>query len=223
MKYWITALLLTCSTGFADPRLETLKQHIIDVRPTIEGWCSQEKAVNLFDLIIETRPDVYVEIGVFGGASLFPVAMALKYNDHGICIAVDPWDKIECIKHFDPFKDQQDLQWWAKINLNYIYYSFLDLLSKHDLDRYCKIIRATSDKAAPMIGSIDILFLDGNHSEIASTQDVILYLPKVKNGGYIWMNDTLWTDRQAAVDLLLKECDVIKLIDNGNCILFRKR
>lgn len=209
----------------ADTGIDALKQEVSALLPTLEGWCSKTKAAAFIDLIIETKPDVCVEIGVFGGSSLYPTASALKYLGNGIAIGIDPWDKIECIKYLDPIEDAEHLKWWGSLNIHYIYQSLCNMLRKQKLEDYVKIIKATSEKALSMIGEkeIDILYLDGNHSEFCSTQDVKLYLPKVRTGGYIWMNDTLWKERQDAVDLLVEGCDVIRLIDNGNCILFKKR
>lgn len=207
----------------ADTTVDALKQNVCSVLPTLEGWCSKTKAIEFIDLVLEVKPEVCVEIGVFGGSSLFPVASALKYLGKGIIIGIDPWDKIECIKYFDPIEDAEHLKWWGSLNINYVYQAYNNMLKKHKLDNFVKTIKATSEEAAPLIDKIDILYIDGNHSETCSVQDVLLYLPKVRTGGYIWMNDTLWKERQEAVDLLAVACDVVKLIDNGNCILFKKR
>jgi cephalosporin hydroxylase len=203
--------------------VDALKQEVLTILPTLEGWCSKEKAVAFIDLVLETKPETCVEIGVFGGSSLFPVASALKYLGTGTIIGIDPWDKIECIKHFDPVEDAPHLKWWGSLNINYIYQSFNNMIRRQKLEDFVETIRATSEEAAYAIEEIDILYLDGNHSEFCSLQDVELYLPKVKQGGYIWMNDTLWKERQDAVERLTASCDVVRLIDNGNCILFKKR
>lgn len=219
-----TILFIFCLiTLKAYPFVDALKQEVTKVLPTLEGWCSKEKAEAFIDLVIETKPDVCVEVGVFGGSSLYPVASALKYLGKGIVIGIDPWDKIECIKYFDPVEDAEHLKWWGSLNVNYIYQSFNNMLRKQKLENYVKIIKQTSELAVSEIDQIDILYLDGNHSEYCSVQDVELYLPKVKEGGYIWINDTLWKERQDAVELLVDNCDVVRLIDNGNCILFKKR
>ncbi len=223
MKRFIVIFLLLVSFVKADAQVDSLKAKVLAALPSLEGWCSQEKALAFIDLTLEVKPKVYVEIGVFGGRSIFPVASALKFLGQGIVIGIDPWDKVEAIKYYDPVEDQTNLQWWAKVNFYYVYSSYLSMLKKYDLEKFCKTIRASAEEAVSEIESIDILYLDGNHCEEPSLQDVTLYLPKVKSGGYIWMNDTLWPERQAAAEMLLQECDAVKLIDNGNCILFKKR
>lgn len=207
----------------AEMEEEELKKRVCKQLPNMEGWCTQEKALNFIDLVLQTKPDVCVEIGVFGGASVFPVASALKFLGKGTIIGIDPWDKIECIKYFEPVEERAQLDWWGKVNLNSIYEKYLKMIKQFELENFCITMKTTSAKAAADIGVIDILYLDGNHSELISTQDVQLYLPKVRSGGYIWINDILWPTLQQAIDLLLESCDPIKLIDNGNCILFKKR
>ena len=191
---------------------------------SLEGWCSVEKAMHMIDLVLEVKPKVCVEIGVFGGRSLYPVAAALQLLEKGFVIAIDPWDRFEAIRFFDPNTDEQDLRWWGKLNIDFIYSSYLHMLSRFDLEPFVETIRDTAEMAQSHIDEeIDILHLDGNHCEEPSTLDVVLYLPKVRQGGYIWMNDALWERRKEAVELLKESCDIVKQIEGGNCILFQKR
>ncbi|MDE3045272.1 MAG: class I SAM-dependent methyltransferase [Verrucomicrobiota bacterium] len=223
MKKGFLLLIYCFSFLYADARVDGLKQRVCNSLSSLEGWCTSEKALNFIDLILEVKPDIYVEIGVFGGRSLLPVASALKFLNHGVVYAIDPWDRFEATRYYDPIHDRTNLEWWDKLNFNYIYSSYLAMLRKYDLERYCITLKMTSEKAVSEIDRIDILHIDGNHSEEGSIIDVVLYLPKVRSGGYIWMNDASWADRQEAVDVLAKECDVIKILDNGNLVLFRKR
>ncbi len=204
--------------------VETLKQQVVSALPSLHGWCSKEKALAFIDLILTEKPTVWVEIGVFGGSSLFPVASTFKFLDEGKIFAIDAWDKIECIRYYDPVKDRTDLNWWGNLDLNQLYLDYLKVLKSHALEPYCITIRDTSERAAKSVDTmIDVLYIDGNHSEMISLQDVQLYFPKVRSGGFVWMNDATWEERQEAIHLLIKSCDVIKIIDNGNCILFKKR
>ncbi|HEX2579775.1 MAG TPA: class I SAM-dependent methyltransferase [Rhabdochlamydiaceae bacterium] len=222
-KHILLFLLFFAQLLHANETVEELKRQVCQELPSIQGWCSKEKALNFIDLVLEVRPEVCVDIGTFGGRSVLPVASALKFLDHGIVIAIDPWDKIEALRHMDPVEESDHMDWWGKVSFNAIYASYLNLINKHNLGKYCRTIRATSEKAAPDVGTIDILYLDGNHSEVVSVKDVKLYLPKVRSGGYIWLNDSTWTQLQSSIELLQESCDVIRLIDNGNCILFKKR
>ena len=216
------ALSIPGAPLYGDP-VKDLKANVCDNLSEILGWCSSEKALHFIDLVLELRPSLCVEIGVFSGASLYPVAAALQLLNAGTVIAIDPWDKIECIRHLNPDRDKTDLKWWAHQNMDHVYFGFLNVLRQFELEKTCVIFRSTSKKAAPAIGQIDILHIDGNHYEKTALEDVALYLPKVRSGGYIWMNDATWPSLKSAIHSLSLACDVVKTIDNGNCILFKKR
>ena len=221
---WFFVAALSVQMLFASPEEEgALKIQVLSHLPTIDGWCSNEKAVHFIDLIFQEKPKVWVEIGVFGGSSLFPVLSTFKYLGEGKAYAIDPWDKFETIRYFDPMLEEVDLNWWGNLNMNHIYQSFLKMLGHFQLQPYCVVLRKTAEKAVLELPEIDVLYLDGNHAEFPSLQDAQNYLPKVRKGGYIWFNDSHWVQRQAAIEWLLLSCDVVKVIENGNCILLRKR
>lgn len=231
MKKLVLLILLFSIPCFAladeKPGLEhvvALKNHVCAHLPYLHGWCSKEKALNFIDLVLQVKPQVCVEIGAFGGSSILPVAYALKLLNKGIVIGIDPWDKMEILKYFGPDENQQNVEYWEKhLDLNNVYNHYLHMIVYHGLENYWKTLRMTSEKAASQIGTIDILHIDGSHAESVALQDVELYLPKVRMGGYIWLNDSTWPCMQPAIELLQEHCDVVRLIDNGNCILFKKR
>jgi len=216
--------MLLCSFVHGNSSIDELKNEVVRDLYTIPGWCSKEKALNFIDLVLEVRPQVCVEIGVYGGRSIFPVAKALKFLGQGIAIGIDSWDRIDCMKYLDTVvEDPLHADAWGRTDLDSIYRSYLDMISRHNLEKYCETRKLSSEKAASTIDVIDILYIDGNHSEIISVQDVRLYLPKVRYGGYIWLNDSKWRSLGAAYYLLSQSCDVVLLIDNENCVLFRKK
>ncbi len=204
-------------------RKEYIKDQVCALLPSIEGWCSQEKALAFFDLVFEVEPDVCVEIGVFGGKSVLPVASALKFLGKGVVVGIDPWDKAECIKYYDPIVDAVDFQWWSMLDINYIFDSYCSMLKRCGLSDFCITVRSTSARAASFFKSIDILHIDGSSDEEVCNTDALLYLPLVRQGGYIWINDAIWPKRQNAIDLLSESCDFVKSVDGGNCLLFKKR
>lgn len=219
----IISFLMCFSFLCAQGKEDFLKDHVCAVLPSLEGWCSREKALNFIDLVLQVEPKLCVEIGVFGGASVFPVASALKYLEKGIVIGIDPWERSECIKYYDPIEEYTDFKWWSCIDFNYIYESYCSMLRRYGLGEYCMTIKATSHQAVSFFQNIDILFIDGSSDEAVSSQDVLEYLPRVSNGGYIWINNSIWPQRQAAVDILYENCEFVKAIDCGNCLLFKKR
>ena len=66
---------------------EIIERHI----PKMEGWCTVKKATQLVNQILQVRPKVFVEIGVFGGRSLIPAALGIRANGDGMAYGIDPW------------------------------------------------------------------------------------------------------------------------------------
>lgn len=58
-------------------------------------------------------------------------------------------------------------------------------------------------------GSIDVVYIDGDHSYESVLQDCELWYPKIKSGGFLCGHDysshTKWKDVKRAVDVFLKE------------------
>jgi hypothetical protein len=224
MHSWVFVLLLSSSFLYGEGIVETLlKERSLVIRSSVYGWCSEEKLLNFVDLVLEVKPDVCVEIGVSGGASLFPVALALKSLGKGVVFAIDPWDNHESSLCYHPVFEQADYLFWSRIDFQSMYRAYFDVLRAQKLGSHVVTLISTSEKAASLIPAIDILHIDGGHSEAVAAKDVELYLPKVRSGGYIWMNDVIWEQMQLAVDMLEEACDFVKSIDDGNCVLFRKR
>ena len=187
------------------------------------GWCCKEKAAAFVDLILETKPKVCVEIGVYKGASLIAIGASLKFLGEGIVIGIDPWELYHTIRYYDPIKHEPFYRAWCGEDFEGLYQTCLHYVASYGLTPFCKILRMTSIEAASHIGSIDFLHIDGDHSEQVSIQDVKLYLPKVRSGGIICYNDAIWQERGAALDLLLEACDVIQVINGADVLILRKR
>lgn len=204
---------------------ETFKA-IEDILPQLHGWCTIEKAKKFAQIINESKPELCVEIGVFGGASLIPQALALKANKKGKIYGIDPWttgSALEEMIHEDHKK------WWGELNLENIYQSCFQKLKQLELMNHCELIKDKSENVYNKFQneSIDLLHIDGNHSEALSYKDAVLYLPKVKKNGYIMFDDIWWTEKdnyvttRKAIVHLLEKCDKIELI-NGDCMLLQK-
>ncbi len=220
----ILALFL-CAFVNAKPDWAKLKQQVMVDVSKLQGWCSNEKIEKMMDLIYETQPQVCVEIGVYGGSSILPTAKALSYvGGEGKVFAIDPWTKAASIVGFD----QQNInyRWWNNLDIERILHGFMKMLMVQKIQSRCAVLRMTSEEANSWFDdeSIDVLHIDGNHSEVSSMADVTMYLPKVKQGGYIWFDDADWETTQSAVQYLMSHCDMLLEKSVGNqCLLFQKR
>lgn len=196
------------------------KERILIAIAPLEGWCTLEKASAMAELILTEHPSRVVEIGVFGGRSLIPQAMALRENGTGIIVGIDPWRHVHAV---EGNLSDADKKWWTNnVDLEGIHRGCMKALWDNGLDDFCIILRAASQHC-PMLfgGGIDILHIDGTHSEEASIRDVNLYLPQVGRGGYVWFDDVDWTTTAKAVGVLDAACDRVDTV--GSCVLFKRR
>jgi hypothetical protein len=192
----------------------------------IKGWCSLKKAVKLINCIDEIKPDICVEIGVFGGSSFIPQALALKNLGKGKIFGIDPWD-IKCA--LEEMSGKKDIEWWSGVNIESIYRHFIDNIDSLCLNDFCEIIKDKAENVYTKFEdeSVGILHVDGNHSESLAYKDATLYLPKVKIGGYIFFDDINWKEYSSylttkkAINYLLDYCEKQDVIDD-NCLIVKK-
>jgi len=153
------------------------------------------------------------------------MAMALKENGYGIVCGIDPWKKdaaLECAI------DSENAKWWRECDLDAILKGCSEAIWKHGLDNYTILTRCDAVLASKTFkdGIVDILHIDGNHSEEVSMRDVTNWLPKVEKGGYIWLDDFHWETVKKAKETLDSKCEVVRDIvdpEKGSCRLYRKR
>lgn len=189
-----------------------LKQKAFQAMEKLEGWCSKEKAIVLMDLLLTMRPKTVVEVGVFGGKSLVPMAFALKYNQRGKIYGIDPWDPMKSIEGLE----QEHADWWVSVDHDAIMNDLIKKISDFDLENYIQLIRATSLDAVIPANEIDFLHIDGNHSEETSMIDVMKWVPLVRKGGLIIFDDLDWKTTAKATEWLDTNCERITEIRGSN-------
>jgi predicted O-methyltransferase YrrM len=154
----------------------------------MEGWCTQQKASVLIDIILRARPQIIVEIGVWGGKSLIPMAAALKANGLGKIYGIDPWDNAASVQWV---MDASNRQFWGTADHQAILRGLRQKIDQFALGDHIELIEKTSEEA-PLIQPIDILHVDGNHSDVTSYLDVTKWVPLVRPGGWIIFDDMTW-------------------------------
>lgn len=220
-------IALFLSTTFfacaADTYWETHKKGILKEHQKIEGWCKQEKAEKLMDFIHDVKPKLCIEIGVYAGSSVFPIAKALKYEKKGVLFAIDPWNRDESLKYE---KDPANILCWGNVDYDKVYKNFCSMLKENDIDSCCKVMRTTSEKALTQFsdGTVDFIHIDGNHNEEACIKDVKMSLQKLKKGGYLLFDDADWWQTQKTVAYLKENCNMEpKYSVNNECLMFIKK
>ena len=185
----------------------------------LEGWVSPERGVELFDLIVQEKPVICVEIGVFGGRSLISQAMGLRTNGAGKVYGIDPWKTEAALEG----ENDANKEWWSKnVNLHDIHRGTMEAIWRLGLDPWAIVIRAKSEDAKFLFrDGIDFCFLDGNHSEVSSCRDVLNYLPLLKSGGILVFDDADWASTRAALKAVDLHCELVK--DAGGYRIYRKK
>ena len=183
----------------------------------LEGWTEPQRGAEMAEFVISQRPNIIVEIGTFGARSTIAMGAALRHNQCGKIYTIDPWRKENALEA----ENDANRAWWDKLDLHKIHAGAMEAIWRHGLDEWIVVIRASSQNCWDLFRRIDILSIDGNHSEFASTRDVQLYLPAVVTGGLIFFDDADWPSTQTAMRLLDTSCE--KLKDSGNWRVYRKK
>lgn len=174
----------------------------------LEGWCTKNKASVLIDFIFMMNPTKIVEIGVWGGKSLIPMAYALKVSGQGKVYGIDPWESRASAEGMDGL----NYDWWSKVDHGMILRGLQTKIAEFQLTEQIELIRATSEEAYP-ISDIDILHIDGNHSAKSCTFDIHKWVPLVRKGGIIILDDVNWVNQDTTNE------NAVKWLDS-NCIRF---
>lgn len=180
----------------------------------MEGWCTHEKACNLFSIVYTNQLKLCVEIGTFGGKSMMAIALALKALDDGIVFGIDPWKVEPCLEGSN--KDH-DNKWWSQVDWNTIIASYFDKAQEFGVLGHMAHFRKHDTKCLQYFNeeSIDLIHFDSNHSEEVACRTVNDWWGKIRSQGVIVMDDINWDGQHKAADLLKKKgVLVIKEYDN---------
>ena len=174
--------------------IETVDAYLDGGFSKLEGWCSIQKAKKMARIVaaIQSESPLCVELGVWGGRSLFAMALALKH-----CLGKGRADGI------DPYAADASLEgthtggnneWWATVDYEKTLKGVQDAIDQLSLRSYVNIIRKRSQDVSSTYKkeTIDVLHQDSNHSEEISTTEVALYASKVRRGGYWVFDDINW-------------------------------
>lgn len=166
-----------------------IKIEAFDRMNHLTGWCSYQKAAILVDLILRSKAQRILEIGVYGGRSLVPMAVAAR-SVGGKVYGIDPWCEVDSLEHVE---NESNRNFWANVNYDEMLADLEAKIRSFGLADTVELIRTSSEEADP-IGEIDLLHIDGNHSEYTSYLDVRKWVPYVKTGGWIVFDDLYWSE-----------------------------
>lgn len=204
------------------PRMnrERSTARVLAILPQFLGWCTREKATGLVESVFELpAAPLCVEVGVFGGQSLCALAVACAGRG-GHVWGIDAWRKEDALAHV---AEPENRQWWSEVDYERVYSQCLRTLLDLELLASCTIVRSSSARAAALFDpeSLDLLHIDGNHSEEESEADVLRWIPKLKLGGVLWFDDVDWQTTRRAQEQVRRFCDPEGQV--GTCARYRRQ
>jgi predicted O-methyltransferase YrrM len=180
------------------------------------GGCSLRKALVLAEVIIRNDLSDVLEIGVYRGRGLFPLAAALRSTGRGTATGVDPWSKDAAVQNEAHALAPGVREWALAQPWDQTYEDVVRRRQELDLEAHCRLLRRTAVDAAPLFksGSLDLVHIDGNHDRPAVQRDVDNYLPKLRPGGFVVMDDVSWASiRPVMLELVDRNRLVFQLSD----------
>ena len=192
------------------------------------GWCTYDKAMELCGLIEKYDVETIVEVGVFGGRSLLPMAHALEYRGRGLIIGVEAWDNDVAVEF--PTNLEND-ECWRNLDLRPIKQQFIRYISEHNLTHRVKLLELSSDDAFAVLHSsrffprLDLIHVDGNHSEIQAKRDVLNAEAILRPSGILVLDDIIWQGVRMARDLITSRFETLYEVEQGKTSygVYRKR
>lgn len=175
----------------------------------------QTKAELIFilDVVQKADPSTIVEIGSAQGGFLFMLSYILKGMNKTF-ISIDPWYK--GTKYGKSFKTYQNTVKKLKLHFPSNQYLYIreDSASKNALNILKKMLKGKK---------IDFLFIDGDHSYEAVSNDFYIYKNLVKKNGIIALHDIGGYEGVIKVWNKIKEengwSKINEMIENGRPLL----
>ena len=194
--------------------------YINNILPTLHGWCTVDKALTLYNTIINIDSPLCVELGVFAGRSLLPIALAAKYKT-GKAYGIDPWEKDAALEGNN---SELNDDWWSNIDYEHFFNYTHNVLKDANVDNYCTILRNKSRDVINKFDdmTIDFLHQDGNHSEEVTVEEVNRWYNKVKIGGYWAFDDSDWATTLKAQQLLVDKGYKLLSENDGKWQLYQR-
>jgi predicted O-methyltransferase YrrM len=177
---------------------------------TMNGWTPENKIRDMVKLVLQEKPTLCVEIGTYAGRSFLPVAWAMKQNGvGGKAIGIDPYEPLACT---EGWPRDQDHTGWDTNDLKPYHDELVDTAAWQGLTEWIDVRVAKSVDVVETVadGTVDILHIDGNHSELSALVDVYAWLPKMKPRGWIWADDAHMPTTKKAFGVLDIKCDLIQ-------------
>jgi len=158
----------------APSELTLARERARSAAASIDGWLSEAQGEALFDVAARARGLGHiVEIGSWKGRSTVWLASGARLAGQRI-IAIDP----HAGSHEDPAARTFD--------------EFASNLRRAGVDDVVTpLVMSSRDAASRVDGGVEVLFIDGDHSEAGTRADLDTWLHRVVDGGTVLMHDVV--------------------------------
>jgi len=166
----------------------------------VKGWVSSAQTDFYQKQAAKIKNGVIVEVGVYGGASILGIVDICIKNNNTI-YAIDPWELNTNANGEDLSNKEHKLD-LLTTNLKEVRVQLEKVIDDLGYKDTLSLVQSFSSTAACSFEdeSIDLAFIDGNHSYDSVKEDIGLWLPKMKRGGTLWGDDYAWRSVRTAVN-----------------------
>lgn len=202
-----------------DPALRDRLAAISDSVPVDDGGGSSLlKVFVLAELIVAQDLGTIVEIGVYRGRLFLPLAGLMATLGRGTMIGIDPYSAGAAVQT-DVERAGIDLVAWPEtVDWEGIHDEVRAGMARWETEAHSQLLRARSEEVAADFAArpIDLIHVDGNHDRAAVTRDIDLFLPHMKPGGILVMDDIAWPSVRPVFEQLCEEHELLfSLVETG--------
>jgi hypothetical protein len=202
-----------------DPELRRqLEQVSASIAVDDGGGASLLKVFLLAELIVGEEMNRVVEIGVYRGRLFLPLGRLMAQLGRGEMVGIDPYAAAAAVQR-DVEREGIDLVAWpTTIDWEGLHGEVAAAIERWDMGTHARLIRERSEDVAGHFAEhpIDMLHVDGNHDREAVTGDIERYLPHLRDGGLLVMDDIAWPSVRPVYEQLVDEHELLfSLVENG--------
>lgn len=186
--------------------------------PTLEGWCSPERACELASAILALRPPVSISIGIWGGRDTLSMALAHKFVNFGHVLAIDPFSAAASVEG----EEAANKKHWGRQDMHDSVLAAFEATKKQlGVEHFIQFERHPSDYVVPPVGAT-VAAIDGNHSDqaVKDTQRFVLPMPV---GSIVYFDDIGWSSGavKRAVEMA-ESAGFVRQFDRDTGAFFRR-
>lgn len=187
------------------------------------GGATALKVFLLAELIVNRGLSRIVEIGVYRGRLFLPLARLMFWLERGEMVGIDPWSAGAAVQHEAELEGIDLVEWPKTIDWDGMHANVRGHIERLGIRERARLIRQRSediDLTAEFGDTpIDLLHVDGNHDREAVRQDIARFLPYMREGSILVMDDVGWPSVRDLYEEVAAEHRVLFRMTEGGILL----